>query len=71
MDHRLSIRKRLVMWVHLSMCSLCSRFRRQLAFLAHAARTWRIDGEQEYPHAPRLSPEARSRIRQALERGSA
>jgi hypothetical protein len=68
MDRELPFRQRFSMRLHLLMCSLCSRFRRQLAFLREAAHAFG-EGEEEgeQPANLQLSPQARARIKQILE----
>jgi hypothetical protein len=69
LDRDLPFRPRFFMRVHLLMCSLCSQFRRQVLFLRGAARAFgQDDKEGEVPADVRLSAEARTRIKQALNR---
>jgi hypothetical protein len=68
MDHDLPFRQRLSMRLHLLMCSLCSRFRRQILFLREAARSFADASEKgELLANVQLSPEARARIKHALQ----
>lgn len=68
MDRELPFRQRFSMRLHLLMCSLCSRFRRQIAFLRDAAHSFGKGSEEgELLANVRLSPEARARIKQSLE----
>lgn len=68
MDRELTFRQRFSMRLHLMMCSLCSRFRRQLAFLREAALAFGEGGEEGgQPANLQLSPQARARIKQILE----
>jgi hypothetical protein len=68
MDRELPFRQRFSMRLHLLMCSHCSRFRRQLAFLRDAALAFGEDGEEgELSANLRLSSQARARIKQILE----
>jgi hypothetical protein len=64
MDRRLPFRQRFVTRLHLLMCSVCSRFRRQMQFLRDAAHSFGEGGELSAN--VRLSPEARARIQEAL-----
>lgn len=68
LDRELPWRQRLSLRMHLLMCSLCSRFRRQLEFLNDAARAFAADETNALPSHIRLSPEARQRIKLTLER---
>jgi hypothetical protein len=40
-DRRLSRHERLLLWLHLLVCSACPRFRRQLELMRQAMRNWR------------------------------
>lgn len=72
MERKLSFRERVQLAMHLAMCRLCAGFAKQVRLLRTAARqdAERIavaDSDQE----TRLSPEARERIKGALQnRGS-
>jgi hypothetical protein len=69
MDRDLPLRRRFPMRLHLLMCSLCARFRRQFLFLSDAAQFLGEASEDgELFTKARLSPEARARIKQALKR---
>ena len=68
LDLELPFRQRISLRLHLLMCSLCSRFRRQLLFLRRAARSFGKAGvADKLPVHVRLSPAARARIKHALE----
>lgn len=68
LDRDLSFRQRSSLRLHLLMCSLCSRFRRQMLFLRDAARFFGEASEKDkLPANDRLSPEARARIKRVLE----
>jgi hypothetical protein len=68
MDRDLRFRQRFSMRLHLFMCSLCSRFRRQIEFLRDAAHSFGKAAEEgELLGHVELSPEARSRIKQRLQ----
>jgi hypothetical protein len=64
MDRRLSWRQRLCLRLHLIMCRVCPAVRRQLLLLREAARRHGIDPLGDA--GPRLSDEARERIRRLL-----
>lgn len=67
LDRELPWGQRVSLHLHLLLCSLCSRFRRQMLFLQRAARAF---GEADMLSAQvRLSPEARQRIKDLLARG--
>jgi len=60
----LSGRKRVALWIHLLMCSWCSRYRHQLAKLREALGRYPIDAEDS--EVPSFSQASRERIRRAL-----
>jgi hypothetical protein len=61
LDRKLSFRQRMQVRLHLLMCRLCSRFRRQTLFLRDAGRRLAVEETDDT-----LSPEARERIKQLL-----
>jgi hypothetical protein len=61
--------ERMRMWMHLAMCRYCARFKRQLQFLREAVKGARVPPEFG-PDRPGLSPEARQRIKLALQEGA-
>jgi hypothetical protein len=67
MDRDLPFRQRFSMRLHLLMCSLCSRFRRQIMFLREAAHSFgeAHDGDELFSKVE-LSADARARIKQAV-----
>jgi len=67
MDRPLPVWKRIGLRVHVLICTLCERYRRQLLFIRNAVRRHpdKLEG-QDQPAAPSLSPEARERLKQAL-----
>lgn len=69
LDRELPLRQRISLRLHLLLCSLCSRFHRQMLFLQDAARAFgaTAEADEQLAHL-RLSPEARQRIKQALAR---
>jgi Putative zinc-finger len=67
MDERLSLRKRLSIRLHLSMCSLCRRYEKQLRLLRQATQHYADPEENEVEAS--LSPEAKARLEKALEDG--
>jgi len=64
LDRQLSLRERLGVRLHLMMCGMCRRYRKQLAFIAKASR--QLLGRSSSTSA--LPPEARERIEEALEK---
>lgn len=62
LDRPLRFRERLAVRLHLFRCHLCSRYARQLRFIHRACRL--ADAHQV--EEPRLSDEARARIRANL-----
>jgi hypothetical protein len=63
LDRRLPIRQRLAMRLHLTMCKLCSRYKRQLLFMRNTYRLYakRLeDGSGSSPAS--LSEQSRLRL---------
>jgi len=65
LDRRLKLRERFALRQHLKLCRDCSNFSKSIRVLEQAFRNWLRGSSSE-----RLSPEARDRIRQELERRS-
>ncbi|TWU40238.1 hypothetical protein Q31b_35830 [Novipirellula aureliae] len=68
LDHPLPLRKRMSVWMHLSMCQLCSAFRRDQVVLHERI----MDESERVTHAENdqsvnLSAEAKQRIRKFME----
>ena len=72
LDRKLPLRQRLGIWLHVSMCGLCSGFRRHLLLLTRAAaqEAERVENDTPPADSPRLSTEARERIERAMDRGA-
>lgn len=68
MDTRLPLMKRLVIRLHVSMCSLCRRYEKQLHMVRHGLHHYADPDENAV--ADSLSPAAKERLQQALERGA-
>ncbi|MBA5866867.1 MAG: hypothetical protein GDA67_09275 [Nitrospira sp. CR1.3] len=68
MEGRLPIHVRMRMSLHLRMCVLCEGYKRHLALIRNVLRkdSARLI-ETDRPEEPRLSPEAKERIRRAVE----
>lgn len=66
MDQRLSLMKRLSIRLHVSMCSLCRRYEKQLRLLREAADRYADPDENEVEQS--LSREAKERLQKAIEK---
>ncbi len=64
LDRQLSLRERLGIRLHLMMCRMCRRYRKQITFISKA--THQLLGHRSPTTA--LPPEARQRIEETLER---
>ena len=71
MDHKISLRSRLKIRLHVMFCILCRRYQRQLTTM-HTLFELRLQGEAEniLPKGPTLTNEARERIKQNLRRSA-
>jgi hypothetical protein len=67
LDRPLAPSERLGLRLHLLLCKWCRRYGRQLKVLRSAAR--QCDDLETHEGLPRLSPEARDRIKDALRSG--
>ncbi len=68
LDRELPLSKRIGVRVHLSLCKFCRRYRRQLFFLRKACQDYQPKSEQEeIPPSASLPPEARHRIKKAID----
>ena len=67
MDRRLSFFEKLGLRLHLFLCKWCRRYGAQLKFLRSAARECEEHVSRQEPQM--LSPEARERIKHALQSG--
>lgn len=65
MDRRLPLRKRLAIRLHISMCSLCQRYEKQLYLLREGIR--RYADPETHVAQKSLSFTARERLKRALE----
>ena len=72
LERGLPLGERLLLRLHLRLCAACTRYRAHLHLLHSALRqrARRIE-EQDDSDAPALSPDARSRLKRSLRRGSA
>jgi len=68
-NSKLTIWQRMQVRLHLLMCSLCSRFRKQAEFLRLAARK-HTSANEDSAKGPNLSEDARERIKKVLRSGS-
>jgi len=67
LDRKLSIWQRMQVWMHLMMCGMCARFRKQTLFLQSAAKRYLgIMDEAKRDLSDQLTTEARDRIKQSL-----
>ena len=62
LDRPLSLREKLVMWLHLAVCQVCRRFVRHVRFLRRASSR----AGEELPVKATLSRDARERIERQL-----
>ena len=68
LDHKLSLRKRMSMWMHLAMCGVCWGFRKTLLRIHQASDEYASEIEQDSDaHETKLSEEARERIKHSLD----
>jgi len=69
LDHDLSLWQRVNLWLHMSMCRLCSGFRNDLVHLHEETRELgrQFERDAEGETDIRLSAESRDRIKQRLE----
>lgn len=70
LDEPIDLRQRLALRFHLLMCRFCSRYERQARFIRKAMRILARQ-EDESPSHPcdlSLSPEARERIKQSVDK---
>ena len=66
-DRKLTIRERMSLWMHISMCGICRRFRQlQLRIQDSAGHSIPPADEQAVASANRLSNESRSRLQQLV-----
>jgi len=67
LDRKLGFWTRVQLWMHLSMCGLCTRFRKTMIRVDREVRQHTQDVEQESRNPEEaLSPEARERINRRL-----
>ena len=64
LDHKLPLRQRFGLSVHLLLCKWCRRYGKQITFLRNAAREHPDEVTEPVPQT--LSAEARERIKQRL-----
>ena len=67
MDRRLSLHKRLAIWLHLIICDHCVRFAEHLAFIRKVSCS--ISKYAEKMSAARLPASARERIKERISQG--
>ncbi len=67
METKLPLRKRIGLWMHLSMCRLCRGFARQLRVIQAAAKQHGESDDDTSLADATLSDDARERIRRAVQ----
>lgn len=68
LDRQLSWRQRVGLWMHLSMCRLCSAFRKDLVHLHEETRQHAAQVDQDVAEADvKLPIEARKRIKRTID----
>ena len=67
LDRDMTFRERLGVRLHLMMCRGCSRFLKQIRLLRKLAHSFGESAGDD-PASPSLSPEARKRIQETLDR---
>jgi predicted anti-sigma-YlaC factor YlaD len=71
LERSLPLGERLLLRLHLRVCSACARYKRQLQLLRSVIRQRaRRSEEQTGPDVPALTPDARDRLKRSLQRGS-
>ena len=70
LDQSLPLGRRIAMRLHLFACEGCRRYLEQLRFLRRATRRLSEDMDRGHPHEETLSPEAKERMRDEIERHS-
>ena len=69
MEQRLSLRKQIILKLHLMICLWCKRYNQQIQSLRSIARSYADDASNFSEETPAtLSAEARERLKQALSR---
>ena len=71
MDHRISLKTRLKIRLHIMFCKFCRRYQSQLTTM-HSLFEQRLQEEEEnrLPKGPALTSEARERIKQNLRKST-
>lgn len=70
LDRKLSLWQRMQLWMHLLMCGMCARFRKQTLFIHAAAKRYLGTVEElEGDSRDQLGPEAAERIKRSLRGG--
>jgi len=68
LEEKPSLRERLLIRLHFSICVWCSRYRDQLLFMRETVRQTPDSDEEADDKSTTLSPEARERLKRALSR---
>lgn len=67
LDHKLTLWQRMQVGMHLLMCGMCARCRKQISFVHAAAKRYMsVVDKVEEDSGGQLTPEARERIKQSL-----
>lgn len=68
LDKKLPFLTRVQLWMHLGMCGLCARFRKNMIRVDQSAKNYAKDLERDVnSDGPELSEESRERLKSALE----
>lgn len=67
LDRPLGLRERIGLKLHLAMCRMCNRYRRQITFLSDSARAMLHHPRGAQDLDTELTAEARERCRRAIE----
>ena len=67
LDHKLPLGKRVNLWIHLFMCRLCRRFRKDIKYLEKITRRFAREAEHDAADSTiGLSDESRERMKRMI-----